>query len=260
MMAMLEVVKLTRVFGGVRAVDGLTFHVGAGEFVGLIGPNGAGKSTAFNLINGVVPPSSGIIRYGGENLAGLRPNQIVRRGIARTFQASTVFTTSSVRENIQRGAYLWSPQGFVEGFFSTRVARAKIRKVEQYVDELLELLSLAPYQHKQAGSLPYGHQRRLGVAIALATDPTLLMLDEPAAGLNEEEAAEMGDLFQSINSTRGISIVLVEHHMRMLMRVCQKVVVLDHGVKIAEGTPFQVQDDPVVIRAYLGSFEERQDA
>lgn len=252
---LLKVIDLTRNFGGLRAVDGLSFEVSRREIVGMIGPNGAGKTTAFNLVSGVIPPTSGQVIFNGRNLVGYRPSAIVRFGLARTFQAAATFSHSSVLENVIRGALCRNRVSFFAGVFNTSAARMATKHAERRANELIDLLLLGDYRHSLAGALSYGNQRRLGVAIALATEPQLLLLDEPVAGLSPEEAREFETLIRRVVSHHNVSVLLIEHHIQLVMRMCERVVVLNHGVKIAEGSAHEIQHNEDVIEAYLGSPE-----
>jgi branched-chain amino acid transport system ATP-binding protein len=251
----LEVNGLTRHFGGLKAVNNLSFTLNRGEITGLIGPNGAGKTTAFNLISGTIRPSRGSVRFNGKEIARLKPNRVVRRGLVRTFQAANVFARASVHENVMRGYLVRQRVGFLSGLLNVRSARLAEQAACRRTDELIDLLSLRSHWDRPAGSLPYGHQRRLGVAIALATEPELLLLDEPVAGLNPEESAEFGRLLRRVAESKRLTILLVEHHMRLVMELCHKIVVLDHGEKIAEGSPQEISRNEAVIQAYLGAPE-----
>jgi branched-chain amino acid transport system ATP-binding protein len=256
MSILLDVTDLSRQFGGLMAVNGLSFTLTTGEITGLIGPNGAGKTTAFNLISGTIRPSRGSVRFKGEEIAGLKPSKVVERGLVRTFQATNVFPAATVRENVMRGCLVRSRVDFFSGLLNARSARLAEQRSQLRAEELIDLLSLRSYCDRPASTLPYGHQRRLGVGIALATEPELLLLDEPVAGLNPEESAEFGRLLRSVAEAKRLTILLVEHHMRLVMEVCHKIVVLDHGEKIAEGTPQAVSQNQAVIQAYLGTPED----
>ncbi len=253
MSALLEVDSISRRFGGLNALKDVSFSVGEGEIVGLIGPNGAGKTTCFNVVSGVVPPSAGAIRFDGANIVGKKTSQIVRDGLVRTFQATTVFPKSTVIENVMRGAFATTPVSMAGSIFNTPAARTGLAATRKRCERLLDRLSLTQFRDHMAGELPYGGQRRLGVAIALAAKPKLLMLDEPVAGLNPEEAADFGRLIKQLHETENIAVLLVEHHMRLVMGLCQRIVVLDHGEKIAEGKPGEISVNPKVVEAYLGT-------
>jgi branched-chain amino acid transport system ATP-binding protein len=253
MSALLEVEQVSRRFGGLNALKDVSFSVGEGEIVGLIGPNGAGKTTCFNVVSGVVPPSAGAIRFRGRSIVGRKTSQIVHDGLVRTFQATTVFPASSVIENVLRGAFATTPVSMVGSIFNTRSARATLAVTGERCEQLLDRLALTQFRDRRAGELPYGGQRRLGVAIALAANPKLLMLDEPVAGLNPEEAADFGRLIRELHESENVSVLLVEHHMRLVMGLCNRIVVLDHGEKIAEGVPAEISVNPKVVQAYLGA-------
>jgi branched-chain amino acid transport system ATP-binding protein len=240
------------VFGGLKAVSDLSLTVGPGELVGLIGPNGAGKTTVFNLITGVYAPTSGTIRFGEAVVNGLRPNRICRLGIARTFQNTRLFAGLSCLDNVRIAAHQHAEASFADGLLDTARSRQDERKIETKARELLATLSLSDVADARAADLPYGRQRRLEIARALASDPKLLLLDEPAAGMNPQETQSLMHLIEEVRQRFDLSVLLIEHDMRVVMTICQRIAVLDYGVKICEGEPGFVRADPACIRAYLG--------
>ncbi|MGF7159463.1 branched-chain amino acid transport system ATP-binding protein [Rhodoligotrophos appendicifer] len=247
----LEARGLTRKFGGLTAVNEVDLKVNDNEVVGLIGPNGAGKTTLFNCIAGSMPPTSGTVAFQGKDCTGFAAHKMARLGVTRTFQITSIFPAMSTFDNVRAATFRTTSKGWVPALFHTPGYREQEAAVVEKVYEILDFVHLGERAHFPADALSYGEHRRLEIAIALAADPKLLLLDEPAAGMNPEEGQKLVGMINDIRG-RGVAVLLVEHHMRVVMGVCDRVVVIDHGVKIAEGAPREVADNPDVIRVYLG--------
>ncbi len=243
-------------FGGVRAVDNMSFALEKGELVGLMGPNGAGKTTIFNLVTGVYGLDGGQISFKGENLEKLKPHQITARGIARTFQNLRLFQRSTALENVMTAAQYHITYSFAECITHLGRWREKEGKIREKSMNLLDRVGLADRAGQAAGTLPYGFQRRLEIARALALDPDLLLLDEPAAGMNAEEVASLNELIKGIHRDFGLTILVIEHHMDLVMEICPRIICMNFGAKIAEGAPGEIQNHPEVLRAYLGEEDD----
>jgi branched-chain amino acid transport system ATP-binding protein len=253
--AQLEVRGLSKRFGGLAAVDELSFTVERGSVVGLIGPNGAGKTTVFNLITGQLPATAGEVRFNGRRITGLAPHDIARMGLVRTFQSTVLYADSSALENVLRGCAVRTRVGFWSGLLGTRSATEAETETRTRALDLLRFVELDAVRFETARNLPYGHQKALGIAIGLGTGPHLMLLDEPVAGMNPEESARTARLIRRVNEA-GTTIVVVEHDMSFVMGLCRTIVVMNYGRKIAEGSPDEIRADPGVVAAYLGVDED----
>ena len=252
MRAVLEFNQATMQFGGLIAVNNLSMTIGNNEIVALIGPNGAGKTTAFNMITGVYKPTSGMISLNAQNITGLKPNRIAEKGIARTFQNIRLFSPLTVAENVDLAQHVRLKSSWVAATLRSPRYRREMQAVHERTDALLEYMGLTDLKGELAGSLPYGKQRKLEIARALATQPSLLLLDEPAAGMNPSEADELKELICGIRDRFNIAILLIEHHMDVVMGISDRIYVLNYGTLIASGTAREIQNNDAVISAYLG--------
>ena len=255
-MPLLEIQHLTKDFGGVRAVDKFSYQLEVGALNAIIGPNGAGKTTIFNLVTGIYDPTEGHIFFGGDEITGTITHQISAKGIARTFQNIRLFSDFSVLDNVRTACHRYASYTVWEGLIPTPRRRREEKALAERAWRLLELVDLSDRAHEMSKNLPYGHQRRLEIARALAQEPKLLLLDEPAAGMNPDETVQLMDFIEQIHDSFDLTILLIEHHMEVVMGLADDIVVIDFGRTIAQGTPEEVQANPVVIEAYLGAEEE----
>jgi len=254
-MTVLAVTNVGKRFGGVQALQGVNFSVANGEIYGLIGPNGAGKTTMFNIVSGFVEPDDGSIEYEGARIEAMPPHRRARLGIARTFQHVQLIREATVLENVMVGAHLRGRCGIAAAISRLPFQRNEERRLMEYAQEALDRAGVGELASARVADLAYGQQRAVEVARAIAMSPRLLLLDEPAAGLNDAETATLGELIKRIRDG-GVSVLLVEHAMALVMGICDRITVLDFGRKIAEGTPDEIREDPEVIKAYLGSADE----
>ncbi len=249
---LLKAENVSEVFGGLKAVSDFNFYINKGELVGLIGPNGAGKTTAFNMITGVYEPTTGTIDFDGRSIVGLKPYQITQRGIARTFQNIRLFSELSVLDNVKIAYHSHVKYTVAEAVIRLGRYFREEKEIEEKSMALLKIFKLDDKAHEMAKNLPYGAQRRLEIARALAAQPKLLLLDEPAAGMNPQETKELMEMIRWIRKEFGLTVLLIEHDMSLVMGICERIYVLEYGVIIAKGTPDEIKRDPEVIRAYLG--------
>ncbi len=259
-MSLLELDKVDKVFGGLRAVSGVSFRVEPRSVFGLIGPNGAGKTTIFNVITGVYQPDAGRVSFAGKDISGLRPAEVARAGVARTFQNIRLFRSMTVEENVMVAGHHLHQSSMLDAVLRTRAHADDESALSRRAHELLEVFGLRQYAGDVSGSLPYGSQRRLEIARALMLRPELLLLDEPAAGMNSQEAHDLQAQIRFLRDEMALTVVLVEHNMSVVMGVCEEIHVVDHGQTIAEGPPAAIKTHPKVLAAYLGQEEEGTEA
>lgn len=251
-MALLKATKLSKVFGGLRAVSNFGIEINPGELVGLIGPNGAGKTTAFNMLTGVYEPTEGEIEFDGKSIVGLKPYQVTQRGVARTFQNIRLFSDLTVLDNVKIAYHFHVKYGLLESILRVGRYHQEEAEIEEKAIRFLKIFKLEHKKDEIARNLPYGEQRRLEIARALAAQPRLLLLDEPAAGMNPQETQQLMDMIRWIRKEFNLTILLIEHDMNLVMGVCERIYVLEYGSIIAHGTPHEIKNNPRVIEAYLG--------
>ena len=248
---MLKIEGLTKIFGGLTALQGVSFSIAAGEITGIIGPNGAGKTTLFNIVTGIYDPTSGKVYYGGKDITGIPPEKLARLGRVRTFQGIELFGQMTVLENVMVGLHTRSQSGIIASALKLPAHMREERHIRERAISWLEFAGIAELAHLKAANLPFGKGRLLEIARAMAIEPRIILLDEPAAGLNSRETSDLALLITRIKDS-GITVALVEHDMELVMEICSRIVVLNLGYKLAEGTPRQIQEDEKVITAYLG--------